>query len=181
MTSPPPLLPYSRTPFPLEALSTQPGNQTSCKRGRAKVTCHRTCVHRPEPRRDQVSRATVRTALALPGGQVLTRSPLGHSHHPLFISISFYFKAGVLPSSGMGYPASPPLEANPSPAGWDPSSGSSPADAQHLSISSPPPPQPWWGPGHTPPHALDLHCPQDRAPAPRSSAFLHLLPLLTTS
>lgn len=59
-------------------------------------------------------------ALALPGGQVLTRSPLGHSHHhSLFISISFYFKAGVLPGSGVGFPASPPLEAKPSPARWD--------------------------------------------------------------
>lgn len=59
--------------------------------------------------------------LALPGGQVLTRSPLRDSHHPLFISISFYFKAGVLPGSGMGYLPSPLLKANPSPAGWDPS------------------------------------------------------------
>lgn len=62
----------------------------------------------------------MRVALALPGGQVLTRSPLGHSHHPVFISISFYFKAAVLPGSGMGYPASPPLEANASPVGGIP-------------------------------------------------------------
>ena len=55
--------------------------------------------------------------LALPGAQVLTRSPLGHSHHlSLFISISFYFKAGVLPGSGVDFPTSSPLEAKPSPA-----------------------------------------------------------------
>lgn len=150
--------------------------------GRAKVTRHRTYAHCPELRRDQVSRARVRVALALPGGQVLTRSPLGHSHHPLFISISFYFKAAVLPGSGMGYPASPPLEANASPAGGIPHS-------LQPTFSSPPP----WMPS-TPVYPLLLphnhggapvtallvpwiHCPQDGASAPWSSPFLRLLPL----
>ena len=73
-------------------------------------------------------------ALAFPGGQVLTGSPLGHSHHhPLFISVSFYFKAEALPGSGVGYPASP-LATKLSPARWDLSQASTYFLQPHLFV-----------------------------------------------
>lgn len=85
-----------------------------------------TSVHLPElrkggeaalgcgPLEDPGVQVRVRAALALTArGQVLSGSPLRHLHHPLFISVSSILRQEVLPGSGVGYPASPPLEAKP--------------------------------------------------------------------